>query len=96
MKKLTDEYMPKKKEKRTSGVSSWFSWGRSSKVIDQSQPQDKQPVQTSMSDSEIGTGKTVSSVCAGSRGRVQGLEPTFFLDDQCIFWEYIVRTPPFS
>ncbi|CAG2191472.1 LPIN [Mytilus edulis] len=58
LKKLTDEYMPKKKEKRTSGVSSWFSWGRSSKVIDQSQPQDKQAVQTSMSDSEIGTGKT--------------------------------------
>ncbi|XP_076083384.1 phosphatidate phosphatase LPIN1-like isoform X1 [Mytilus galloprovincialis] len=58
MKKLTDEYMPKKKEKKTSGVSSWFSWGRSSKVIDQSQPQDKQAVQTSMSDSEIGTGKT--------------------------------------
>ncbi|XP_052097094.1 phosphatidate phosphatase LPIN1-like isoform X1 [Mytilus californianus] len=58
MNKLIDEHMPKKKEKRTSGVSSWFSWGRSSKVIDQSQSQDKQAVQTSMSDSEIGTGKT--------------------------------------
>ena len=53
-KKLSDEYMPKKKEKK-SGVSSWFSWGRSTKPADSSD--DKHIVQTSMSDSEIDSSK---------------------------------------
>jgi len=49
--------MPKKKEKK-SGMSSWFPWGRSAKAVDSSD--DKHIVQTSMSDSEIGSSKMVS------------------------------------
>ena len=56
-KKLIEENMPKKKEKKSSGVSSWFSWGRSSKVTD---PSTEKLAQTSMSDSEIGSSKAVS------------------------------------
>lgn len=56
MKKLVDEHMPKKKEKK-GGVSSWFYWGRSSKTADQTRESEEKHAQTSMSDSEIGSKK---------------------------------------
>jgi hypothetical protein len=79
--------MPKKKEKK-SGVSSWFSWGRSTKPADSSD--DKHIVQTSMSDSEIGSSKMVSKmsrtlasdseitrVCHGGDRIIVGFTTTF-------------------
>lgn len=52
-KRLKDANMPKKKEKRASGMSSWFSWGRSAKV--EEEKEEKLVTHTSMSDSEIGS-----------------------------------------